>query len=368
MNSVEEINHHIKVVQDTRKITRAMYLISSSRTKRALRLNESNKLYFQRVRSNIRFIIENSGDSLQNPYFRQHPGKQVAYLVIAGDKGLCGSYNTEILKLAEDTIKKNVYRKLSIYTIGHIASEFFYRMGMKPDTSYIHILYDPNLRNAREITAEMCRLFRGKHLDEIYAVYTLLGDKNVLKPTVLRLLPVLKEDFLDAEILHKAADKLLYHPTVEEVFESIVPHYLVGLVYSILVQSYESEHFARMMAMEASTDNADEMLAEMKMEMNHARQAEITREISEIISGIPACCRLGFSSGSGYGPGLEAGYKLVSGMEYRAGIDSGAGIGPGCGSGRGSGHSPGSGSDIGPDAGPGPDLGPGPGHEFGGTL
>jgi len=285
MSSVAEIRHHIKVVDDIHKITRAMYLISSAKIKKAMRMHDQNLVYFLRVRSDIRFIMDNMEHPIRNPYYRQH-GKKAGYVVIAGDKGLCGSYNSEVLKLAKKTILDGVHEQRSLLTIGHIAGDFFSRLGMHPDVKFLHVIQDPALRHAREITSLLCKLFRDKELDEVYIIYTVLEKVGKLKPTVLRLLPVLQEDFVDADILHAPAS-LTFHPSAPEVLDAMVPHYLTGLVYSALVQSYASEHSARMAAMDSSTRNAEEMLDELSLDLNHARQSIITQEIAEIISGNP---------------------------------------------------------------------------------
>ena len=286
MSSIAEIRHHIKVVRDTSKITKAMYLISSAKMKKAMRMHDQNQLYFTRVRSDIRFIMDNIGQSIRNPYYRQH-GKKTGYVVIAGDKGLCGGYNSEVLKLARRTIQDGIHEQRCLFTIGHVASEYFMRLGMNPDVNFLHVVQDPSLQNARHITLTLCKLFRDKELDEVYVIYTVLEKVGQLKPTVLHLLPVLKEDFHDAPILHAPTSPLTFHPSAAEVLDAMVPHYLVGLVYSALVQSYASEHSARMSAMDAATRNADEMLGRLSLQFNHARQAIITQEISEIISGSP---------------------------------------------------------------------------------
>ncbi len=286
MSSIAEVRHHINVVRDINKITRAMYLISSAKMKKAMRMHDQNLIYFTRVRSDIRFIMENVKSSLANSFFREH-GKKTGYVVIAGDKGLCGGYNSEVLKLAKRTIQDGVHDQRRLFTIGHMASEYFSRLGMNPDVNFLHVIQDPSLENARQITSSLCKLYRDKELDEVYVIYTVLEKVGQLKPTVLRLLPVLNEDFMDAPILHAPTSPLTFLPSASEVLEAMVPHYLVGLVYSALAQSYASEHSARMTAMEAATRNADEMLGRLSLELNHARQAVITQEISEIISGSP---------------------------------------------------------------------------------
>lgn len=286
MSSIAEIRHHIKVVRDINKITRAMYLISSAKMKKAMRMHDQNLIYFTRVRSDIRFIMDNAQESIRNPFFRQH-GKKAGYVVIAGDKGLCGGYNSEVLRLARRTMQDGNHEQRCLFTIGHMASEYFLRRGMNPDVNFLHIIQDPSLANARQITSTLCKLFRDKELDEVYIIYTVMEKVGQLKPTVLRLLPVLKEDFDHTPILHAPTGELTFHPSASEVLDSMVPHYLVGLVYSALAQSYASEHSARMSAMDAATRNANEMLEKLSLEMNHARQAVITQEISEIISGSP---------------------------------------------------------------------------------
>jgi F-type H+-transporting ATPase subunit gamma len=286
MSSIAEVRHHIKVVRDISKITRAMYLISSAKMKKALRMHDQNLIYFRRVRSDIRFIMENIETPITNPYYRQH-GKKAGYVVIAGDKGLCGGYNSEILKLARKTILDGDHESATVFTIGHMAGDYFTRLGLNPRVEYMHVIQEPSLKNAREITSTLCKLFRDKDLDEVHIIYTVLEKMGKLTPTVLRLLPVLREDFADAQELHAPTGGLAFHPSAPEVLDAMVPHYLVGLVYSSLVQSFASEQSARMSAMDAATRNADEMLGHLSLEFNHTRQAMITQEITEIISGSP---------------------------------------------------------------------------------
>lgn len=284
MSNIQEIRHHISVVKDTSKITNAMYLISSAKMKKAIRMHEQNLAYFQKVRSLIKFILENSEEDVVNPYFERHPGGRAAYLVIAADKGLCGSYNQEILKLAEKTMRDGGHKSTSLFTIGYVASEYFARIGMNPDVHYLHVIQDPNLDSARAITYELCDLFRKKMFDEVYVVYTQL-EKGILQPVVMRLLPILDTDFAGVQTLHKSTGNLVYHPSPSVALEEIAPHYLVGLVYSTLVQAYAAEQRARMTAMESATDNAKEMLSDLQINLNHARQSLITQELTEIISG-----------------------------------------------------------------------------------
>ncbi len=288
MSSVAEIRRHIGAVNDTAKITRAMQLISSAKMRKAMQLHDNNLQYFQRARSVIRFLLENSGgEEIQNPYFVQRPGKRAAFLVITADKGLCGGYNMDILHLAEKAMEDIDYNERFLFTIGYVGSDYFQRKGLHPDINYLHIIQDPSLKSARAITYELETLFNSDLLDEVYVVYTELKRMGVLRPRVLRLLPILPEDFSGAELLHTPTNTLNYHPGLQKALDDIVPHYLIGLVYSALVQAFASEQSARMAAMDAATRNAEEMLQKLSLELNHARQTVITQEITEIISGNP---------------------------------------------------------------------------------
>lgn len=284
MNSVSEIRHHIRVVADTSKITRAMYLISSAKMKRAMYLHEQNLAFFNQVRSGIRFILDTAGGPINNRFFREH-GSKAAYLVIAADKGLCGGYNQQVLRFAQDAIENGGHARVMLFTAGHIATDYFVRHGMRPDVHFQHVIQNPNLRNARRITATLIELFLSKQVDEVYVVYTMLENAGAMAPTVLRLMPLLAADFAQTEPIHARVAGFVFHPSPSDVAEAMAHDYLMGLVYSALAQAYASENRARMTAMDNATRNAGEMLEKLKLELNHVRQDAITQEISEIMAG-----------------------------------------------------------------------------------
>ncbi len=284
MNNVSEIRHHIKVIDDTAKITRAMYLIASAKMKRAMSMHDQNLAFFSQVRASIRFILDTAGGTINNRFFRER-GKRAAYLVIAADKGLCGGYNQQVLKLAYDIIRNSSHSVVKLYTIGHIGTDFFTRRGMEPDVHYQHVIQNPTLRNARRITAQLIEMFLSEKVDEVYVIYTMLGSGGVLQPTVLRLLPLLPVDFADTEPIHAKVAGFEFYPSPGDVAEAMAHDYLMGLVYSALAQSYASENRARMTAMDNATRNAGEMLEKLRLQLNHVRQDAITQEITEIMAG-----------------------------------------------------------------------------------
>jgi F-type H+-transporting ATPase subunit gamma len=285
MNSVAEIRHHIRAIEDTAKITRAMHLIASAKMRRAMYMHDQNLIFFNQVRSGIRFILDTAGGTINNRFFREH-GKNAAYLVVAGDKGLCGGYNQQVLKFALGTMQNSGHARIRLYTVGHIASDFFFRSGMRPDVHFQHVCQNPTLRNARRITSELIELFLTKQVDEVYAVYTMLGEGGFMRPTALRLMPLIAADFADTAPIHeKVAGGFAFHPSPAAVAEAMAHDYLMGLVYSVLAQSFASENRARMAAMNSATRSAGEMLDKLRLQLNHVRQGAITQEISEILAG-----------------------------------------------------------------------------------
>ena len=286
MSSIAEIRHHIKVIDDTAKITRAMHLISSAKMKKAMRAHDQTMPYYSLVRSNMRFIIENAPDDFHSDFYRDN-GARAAYLVIAGDKGMCGGYNHDVLKLALREVEDTTHLNTRLITFGHMATDFFRRKGIRVDASYLTAVENPTLDGARELAAELCRRYKHDEFDEVFVIFTQLMKGGVTKPTLLHLLPITRQTVADVEPMHTPLSGLQFWPNAKGVLDSMAQHYVVGVIYSALVQSYASENRARMTAMESATRNADAMLKKLQLTLNHARQAAITQEINEIIGGNP---------------------------------------------------------------------------------
>lgn len=283
MNSVSEIRHRIKVIEDTSKITRAMHLISSAKMKRAMRVHDQNMKFFDQVRSGIRFVLDNAEEPLNSHFFREH-GKNAAYVVLAGDKSLCGGYNHQALRHAREAIETGGHGRVRLFTVGRMATDFFLRHGYAPDARFEHVGQNPSLRNARNVTAHLIDIFLSKDVDEVNVVCTMM-EGGSMRPTVLRLMPLLAQDFAEVASTNERVADFVFYPSPSEVGKAMAQHYLMGLVYSVLAQSYASENWARMTAMDNATRNAGEMLEKLRLDMNHVRQGAITQEITEIMAG-----------------------------------------------------------------------------------
>ncbi len=285
MATMADIKHSIRSISETEQITRAMHLISTSKMKKAINKYESNHVHFERVQSALMDIFAHTTE-LDHPYVGESRGGKAAYIVIAADKGMCGGYNHNVLNLSLEHMQR--FSDKYILTVGHMARAFFERRGQMVDVEFLHVSQNPSLFNARNITSDILELYDNGIMDEVYVVYTKFISVMRQEARVIRLLPLSKANLIDVTDEAQYSAELFYHPTPKQVFDVLVPQYIIGLVYGCLVQSYASEQCARMTAMENATNNAEDMIESLTKEYNRARQFAITNEISEIIGALDA--------------------------------------------------------------------------------
>jgi F-type H+-transporting ATPase subunit gamma len=285
MQSISDIKRRIHSIQQTRQITKAMYLISTVKLRRALSRYEKNTQYIEKIRATMKDILLHRGD-IEHPFLQQRAGQRTAYIVIAGDKGFAGAYNHNVLNTALKLVKETPQN--FIFTVGHVATQFFNRKGNMVDIEFLHTAQDPQLFNARAIAESLVDLYMQNLIDKVVVVYTHVVSTFTQQPRVLPLLPLDIGSFEDVEPEANYAGTMLYEPSPDAVFETLVEQYLIGLVYATLVQSYASEQSARMRAMDSATQNAEEMIEDLNQDFRRARQAAITNEIIELVSGTNA--------------------------------------------------------------------------------
>ncbi len=284
MLSMSDIKQRIKSIQETQQITKAMHLISSSKVKKALHKYESNKAYQEKVRFTLKDILKHS-ESIEHQYLEHNEGDRAAYVVISADKGLAGGYNHNILNLALSHMQDKTEKY--ILTVGYMGRDFFTREGYMVDVEFLHTAQDPSVYNARQIAYDILDLYENRVMDEVYVAYTAFISPLKQEPRILKLLPVELEDFEDVGSMDYTAD-MLYLPSPREVFDRLIPEYVIGLLYSTLVQSFVSEQYARMIAMDSATKNASKMINKLTSDYNRVRQHQITQEIAEIVGGADA--------------------------------------------------------------------------------
>lgn len=280
MQNITDLKARIKGITETRKITKAMKLVSISKLRRAQDKYDRNMAYFNKLRVTIKDIAVHSKE-IYHRYLTKRSGNRAAYIVVASDKGLAGGYNYNVLNLAWSHMKDRDEKV--IFTIGHTATDFFSRINVPADMEFLHVSQNPCLSDARNITYDILSLFDNNYIDEAFVVYSdFVG--NTIQPHILKMLPVVEEEMLNIELTSDYSTQVLYDPSPAEVLDLLVPQYVVGMMYNCLIHSSASEHKARMLAMDNATRNADEMLAKLALEYNRARQEAITNELLEIIS------------------------------------------------------------------------------------
>lgn len=287
MESIKEIRTHIDSVQQTLKITNAMYLISSSKLRKARRQLNDVQPYFEKVTRTISDILHRT-EGVEHIYFDTRPGRphKVGYIVITGDKGLAGAYNHNVLRLVDERLQHE--SDPTLFLIGQAGRNYFHHRGVPVDGEFMYTAQDPTVYRAREIGETFIELFRKGHLDEVYVVYTEMVSPMAMEPKIIKLLPLDREAFPWTP--RRSADGserhvVTYVPSPNHVLNHIVPSYLKGLLFGALVESFCSEQNARMTAMDTATDNARTLLKELSLQYNRARQSAITQEITEIVGG-----------------------------------------------------------------------------------
>ena len=281
MENISELKQHLHAVEQTRQISNAMYLLSTSRMKKSMRNIEYNLTYMRRLRATMKDIISKTKRSmLSNPYIELTEGGKALFFVITSDKGLCGGYNSAVFNLAMEKIGQ--YGEPVVYSLGLKGTEMFLSRGITPDGSWYGASQRPSIYLARSLGEQIVELYADRTVSEVYIVYTEYVNSAVQKPVCKRVLPLLRRDFADVEYENKYSAEVLSEPDMQTVFERMAPQYVIGMIYDIIMQSSASENAARMTAMQNATKNADKMIASLTERINSVRQLVITNEITEI--------------------------------------------------------------------------------------
>lgn len=289
MANTREIQSRMNSIRDTMKITNAMYMISSTKLRKARRELERTEPYFYTLQSMVSRIIRHI-PKMEHMYFgdgRDSSGKRRGFLVVTGDKGMAGAYNHNVLKLAQEQIEQA--EAYSLFVVGEVGRQYFHSKKIEVDEHFLYTAQNPTMSRARAIAARILELYETGQADEIDMIYTTMKNAAQAETVTVKLLPLSKEDFKVPMVpVNVHQEEFSFQPSPERVLDHVVPNYISGYVYGALIESYCSEHNARMMAMQAANDSAQEMIHSLSIEYNRVRQAAITQEITEVISGAKA--------------------------------------------------------------------------------
>ncbi len=290
MANAREIQSRINSVKSTMKITNAMYTISSSKLRKARKSLTDTEPYFYALQRVISRILRHTPD-IDDPYFDTRPdikpeNRKIGYLVVTADKGLAGAYNHNVFKLAQEQIDKGGSPML--FVVGELGQQYFTKKGIPVEQDFRYTVQDPNMNRARIIEEQIVDYFLSGKLDEVYIIYTRMVNAMKMETEFEQLLPLPKSSFNLNLPIDVHLEEITMKPSPAAVIDAIVPNYIAGFIYGGLVESYSSEQNSRMMAMQAATKSAQDMLDELAITYNRVRQAAITQEITEVISGAKA--------------------------------------------------------------------------------
>ena len=275
---MKDIKLRIKSVESTMQITKAMELVASSKMRRAKERVSQSRPYFEVLHKTL-VDIAASNTEFQSPYTKTREIKKTLLIVIAGDRGLAGGYNSNVLKLASAQ-----EGDVCVLPIGKRSLDYFLHRGVEVVSSDFDIASELNVASCFRVAKLVSKGFCKGEYDAVKICYTQFTSMMTQTASVMPILPLT----LEITEEHRQAsrkDVILYEPNSEEVFNSIIPEYVAGIVYSALCESLASELAARRTAMDAATKNAGAMIESLNLYYNRARQAAITQEITEIVAG-----------------------------------------------------------------------------------
>ena len=276
--STKEIKNRIRSMESTKQITKAMEMVAASKLRRAQAQVLNSRPYFEILYSTINDIVDSNRD-FSSPYLAKRTVKKTAYVVIAGDRGLAGGYNSNILKLCHGEMTG---KEVTVLPIGKKAVDFFKSKKMPILSENYLEAEDVSVGDCFSIAKMLCKGYLAGEYDEIKVGYTSFVSVLSQTPATLKLLPLLRQTTGREGTV---STDILYEPDPVEVFDAIIPEYLGGILYGALCESRAAEQAARRTAMDSATQNADDMIADLSLKFNRARQAAITQEITEIVAG-----------------------------------------------------------------------------------
>lgn len=283
MASVRDIKRRIRSIKNTQQITKAMEMVAAAKLRRVQDSVGQARPFKEKIKEVLSRIVA-SGADLKEPLLEVRTPKKIGYVVISAERGLAGGYNANIIKKAVVSMAKHRDLEIGVIPVGKKGRDFFRRRGYPIEAEFINLQDVPTIEEANKIADFIRNSYTEGVFDEVYLVYTEFITTIQHKPVVSRILPI------ETPSEEETGEELdyIFEPSPELVLNKILPLYLANQVFSALTEAKASEHGARMTAMGSATDNAAEIIDQLTLSYNRARQDAITREITEIVSGANA--------------------------------------------------------------------------------
>lgn len=289
MANAREIQSRMKSIKDTMKITNAMYMVSSSKLQKARRDLKNTEPYFYEIQKSLSKILSIAPEAGNNFFDLREEKKggnrKIGYLVITADKGLAGAYNHNVIKETEELVKNEEADLL--FVVGQVGRHYFEKKNIPVEMHFNYTAQNPTMNRARHIANKLVSLFYNGEIDEVYVIYTRMINSITVEVEKQKIIPLVRSQ-VETKTESGSYEMAEFLPDAQTVFDKIIPDFVAGFVYGALIESYCSEHNSRMMAMQTATDAASDMLKQLDIMYNRARQAAITQEITEVIAGAKA--------------------------------------------------------------------------------
>ncbi len=287
MASMRDIKRRRSSIQSTGQITKAMKLVSTVKLQRTKQAAQNSKGYFDYMYRTVSSMLAKAGQ-IEHPYVKGNESDKKAVVMITGNRGLAGGYNSNIVKLVtRGDLKKE---DMIIYTLGKKGREAMNRHGYTLAEDYSTMIDAPEYVDAMRLSATLLSAYRAGEIGEIYLAYTNFKNTVVHEPKLMKLLPVDKAEQIEGPVeeIQGPEAPMNFEPEEEEALDMIIPKYVTSIIYGGMIESVASENGARMQAMDNATTNAEEMIDKLTLQYNRARQGSITQELTEIIAGSQA--------------------------------------------------------------------------------
>lgn len=289
MASTREIKRRIRSVTNIQQITKAMKMVAAARLRRAEERALGTRPYAGRISALLQEIVSTT-EGLEHPLLEQREVNRTAYLIIGADKGLAGGYTSNLMKEAVSYLQGRDQAEFDLVTVGRRPGEYLTHRGYTVKDRYFGFSDRPTYEHARQLAKQMSEMFINREVDEVVVVYTHFYSALRQKPQQQTVLPFMPQDGEGETAAVQTEEAIPYEflPDVKQVFETLLPQYLEIVIYNALLQAAASELGSRMAAMTSATDNASDLIDDLTLHYNKARQAAITNEISEIVGGANA--------------------------------------------------------------------------------
>jgi F-type H+-transporting ATPase subunit gamma len=275
---VRDIRRRIRSVRNMQQITKAMKMVSAAKLRKAQQKLIAARPYANQLQGVLERLSQ-AGDTV-HPLLVKRPVQKVVYVLITSDRGLCGGYNANLIRKTSGLIAESP-QDVKLVTVGRKGRDFFRRGKIEFLAEFVALGDDPSFNQAKEIAQEVVRLYEQGEADEVYLMYTEFVSAITQRPSQVKLLPIEKPE-------GKQGKQYIFEPSPDEILASLLPKYIETQIFRSILEGKASEQGARMTAMSSATDNATDMIDRLSLAMNRARQAAITKEISEIVGGAAA--------------------------------------------------------------------------------